>query len=324
MHNIEELREKVKDAIISISYERKPVELYDPIRYSLKMGGKRLRPTLTLLACELFNGTADDALKAAIGLEIFHNFTLLHDDIMDEAPKRRGQDTVYKKWDTNRAILSGDTMFAMAYQYILKTPTDYLPQVLGIFNQTAIEVCEGQQYDMNFETQEDVSLDDYLEMIRLKTAVLVATALKIGAVIGGAAIDQANLLYQYGEAIGLAFQLKDDLLDVYGDEDKFGKVTGGDIVANKKTYLFLKAYELADDIQKKALIDLFDDVGMEDEIKVYEVKSIYDKLNIRSVTNKAIDTYYRQGLKHLNDIEIEEDKKAFLKDFTDQLMNRDR
>lgn len=323
MHGYDEILSKINIALKTVSYKQNPAELYEPIRYSLEMGGKRLRPSLTLMACDLFGGKVDEALNAAVGLEIFHNFTLLHDDIMDQAPKRRNMETVYKKWNSNRAILSGDTMFAMAYQYVSSTDVHILPQVLKAFNQTAIEVCEGQQFDMNYESQLDVSIDEYLEMIRLKTAVLIAGSLQIGALIGGASNEEANQIYRYGEAIGMAFQLKDDLLDVYGDEQKFGKMPGGDIVENKKTFLYLKALEHADEIQQKALADLYNDVAIEAEIKVREVKAIFDQLTIREITQKAIDNYCIEGVTYLNGIDKTEENKAVLKEFSNRLMKRD-
>ena len=220
MHSIETLQEKIKKALKFESFDFKPLELYEPISYTLSLGGKRLRPVLTLMACDFFDGKIKNAIYPAVGIEIFHNFTLLHDDIMDEAPIRRGKETVYKKWDSNIAILSGDVMFALAYKYIAKADKKFLPEVLSVFNQTAIQVCEGQQYDMNFETAQNVTIQDYLKMIRLKTAVLLGASLKIGAIIANAGNHEKEEIYNFGLNIGLAFQLKDDLLDVFGNEQK--------------------------------------------------------------------------------------------------------
>jgi geranylgeranyl diphosphate synthase type II len=222
MHSLESLQKKIKDRISDLNFNKKPSELYEPINYILGLGGKRLRPALCLLACDMYEGNIDEAINSAIGIEIFHNFTLLHDDIMDEAPIRRGKPTVHQKWNSNIAILSGDTMMALAYEYIMNAPENVRQQVFSIFNKTVIEVCEGQQYDMNFETQKVVLISDYIEMIRLKTAVLLAGSLQIGAAISGAAKEDAENLYNFGVNIGIAFQLKDDLLDVFSDENKFG------------------------------------------------------------------------------------------------------
>ena len=243
---INEIQKIIEKQIDNINFKKAPNELYGPIAYTLKLGGKRLRPALCLMGCDMFGGNINEALQPALGIELFHNFTLLHDDIMDKAPLRRGKETVYNKWNTNTAILAGDTMMAIAYDFIMKAPEVVRTKIFSIFNKTAIEVCEGQQYDMNYESQNDVTIDKYLEMIRLKTAVLLAGSLKIGAVIGGANENDTQKLYSFGENIGIAFQLKDDLLDVFSNEDKFGKKSGGDIITNKKTFLYLKAFELAE------------------------------------------------------------------------------
>ena len=245
MTPIQDLQLLLDEAFSRIQLPARPADLYDPINYTLGLGGKRLRPLLVLASCQMFGGEIDEAINPAIGIELFHNFTLLHDDIMDQAPLRRGKETVYKKWNPNVAILAGDTMFALANKYMLRTRQQAISQVMELFNQTAIEVCEGQQYDMDYEHQANVSIADYIEMIRLKTAVLLAASLKTGAIIAGAEAADCNYIYQFGINIGLAFQLKDDLLDVYGVQEKFGKVSGGDIIAGKKTYLYLKALETA-------------------------------------------------------------------------------
>jgi len=323
MFTLENLQQIIKDNIEKLNFDQQPVELYDPINYILDLGGKRLRPALCLLACDMFDGVIQQALNPALGIEIFHNFTLLHDDIMDEAPIRRGQQTVHLKWNPNVAILSGDTMMALAYEYVMKAPNDTIQEVFSIFNQTAIEVCEGQQYDMNFEVQEKVSISDYLNMIRLKTAVLLAGSLKVGALIGNANTKDAENLYQFGENLGIAFQLKDDLLDAFSDEEKFGKKTGGDIVSNKKTYLYLKAFELADDKTKESLTNYFNEDFADPVQKIEGVKKIFRKLKVDLATNKEIDNYYQQALGYLDKVNVSQEKKSELFKFADQLKQRD-
>ncbi|RLD54135.1 MAG: polyprenyl synthetase family protein [Bacteroidetes bacterium] len=323
MLSFEKIFDKIKIAIEELDFSRQPVELYAPIEYTLSLGGKRIRPVLCLMACDMFGGQIEDAVPAALGLEIFHNFTLLHDDIMDEAPIRRGKTSVYKKWNTNVAILSGDTMMAVAYDKIMETPGNMHSSVFKIFNQTAIEVCEGQQYDMNFETDDNVSIDDYLKMIRLKTAVLLAGSLKIGAIIGGADNESAENLYQFGENIGIAFQLKDDLLDVFSDEQKFGKKTGGDITTNKKTYLYLKAFELAKGKTLKNLNTLFTEYQKSDIDKVNGVIEIYKQLNIKQLAEELIEKYYRQAMTSLDKVKVDNSQKTELKKFADKLKGRE-
>jgi len=323
MFTLENLQQIIKDNIEELNFNQSPKELYDPINYILDLGGKRLRPALCLLACDMFDGEIQQALNPALGIEIFHNFTLLHDDIMDEAPIRRGKQTVHLKWNPNVAILSGDTMMALAYEYVMKTPKEVLQEVFSVFNQTAIEVCEGQQYDMNFETQETVSISEYLNMIRLKTAVLLAGSLKIGALIGKANKKDAENLYLFGENLGIAFQLKDDLLDAYSDEEKFGKKTGGDIVTNKKTFLYLKAFELADGKTKESLADYFNGDFADPVQKIIGVKEIFQKIEVDIATNKEIDNYYQRALSYLDKVNTTQDKKSELLKFADQLKQRD-
>lgn len=323
MLSLERLKKIISDRITQLDFERKPFELYLPISYTLALGGKRLRPALCLLACDLVGGKAEEALEPAIGIEIFHNFTLLHDDIMDNAPIRRGKETVHIKWNPNVAILSGDTMMALSYEFIMKAPALVRSTVFSIFNRTAIEVCEGQQYDMNFETSVSVSIKDYLEMIRLKTAVLLAGSLKIGAIIGGGSEALSNELYRFGENIGIAFQLKDDLLDVFSDAAIFGKTTGGDIASNKKTFLYLKALELADNRTLEELQSLFSGTPDSMEQKVSKVKAIYDKLNIKQHTEDRISYYYREAMKALGEIDLPEENKSELVKFANNLRHRD-
>ncbi|MEZ5195911.1 MAG: polyprenyl synthetase family protein [Bacteroidales bacterium] len=323
MNSLETVQELIKKEIAQISYPDKPKNLYEPIHYTLELGGKRLRPALCLLACDLFGSDIKLALKPALGIEIFHNFTLLHDDIMDAAPIRRGKPSVHKKWNSNVAILSGDTMMALSYEYIMQAPEKLRSEVFSVFNKTAIEVCEGQQYDMNFEIQSDVSIVDYLEMIRLKTAVLLAGSLKIGGIIGGAGKEDAENLYHFGENIGIAFQLKDDLLDVFSDQDKFGKQTGGDILSNKKTFLYLKAFELANGRTFDSLYYFFHTKPENESDKIDGVKEIYKELNIESITLKEIDVYYQRAMQFLEKVKVSPERKTELIKFANVLKKRE-
>ncbi|MCX6232294.1 MAG: polyprenyl synthetase family protein [Bacteroidetes bacterium] len=323
MHTIQELQDYINIKLAEQQFTGNPPLLYEPINYTLSQGGKRMRPMLTLLACEMFGGNIENAVYPSIGLEIFHNFTLLHDDIMDKAPIRRGKETVYKKWNINIAILSGDTMFALAYEYMLKTDSHFISRILPVLNQTAIEVCEGQQYDMNFETDGDITIADYIEMIRLKTAVLLGASLKIGAIVGGADDVNANHIYDFGINIGLAFQLKDDLLDVYADVEKFGKITGGDIVTNKKTFLYLKAFDLANETQSERLQHLFNLPETEHNAKVNGVKALYDELNIEQLCKEEMQRYYEKAFTALDKINVSNQQKQELMDFAEQLIGRE-
>ena len=300
-----------------------PINLYEPISYALQIGGKRLRPALLLMACEMFGGQLDDAMPAAIGIEVFHNFTLVHDDIMDNAPLRRNKPTVYKKYNINIALLSGDGMLNLCYQYFLQSKNKSVNDILLLFSQTANQVMEGQQYDMDFETQQQVPIDSYLEMIKLKTAVLFACSLKIGAIIGNASPSDANRLYNFGINLGLAFQLQDDLLDVYAEQDKFGKKSGGDIVANKKTFLLIKALELANDEQKEELAKWLTNEDFDAEEKINAVKAIYDELGIQEITGKAIEYFYQNTMNELNDIELQYSQKEELIFLVNQIMKRE-
>lgn len=323
MQKIDVLLEKVNKALEAERFDQTPKELYEPIAYTIHLGGKRIRPVLVLMACDLFDAKCEPAMQAAMGIEMFHNFTLVHDDIMDKAPIRRGQETVYQKWNTNVAILSGDTMLAKAYQYFLKLDGPYLKTVLEIFTQTAIDVCEGQQWDMNFESSEKVSIENYISMIRLKTAALTGASLKIGAVISGADSEDADHLQAFGQNLGIAFQLKDDLLDVFGDEKKFGKKSGNDIATNKKTYLYLKAFELATGFTRDRLMYFFVNATLDGESKIAAVKEIYTKLNIREITENEMEKYYQEALKNLAAIKVKEENKQELKALADKLMTRE-
>ncbi|MBQ8703846.1 MAG: polyprenyl synthetase family protein [Bacteroidales bacterium] len=302
-----------------------PHELYEPIDYTLHLGGKRIRPTLLLAANALFGGDEGQVRDAALGIETFHNFTLLHDDLMDRSPLRRGQPTVYTKWDENTAVLSGDTMYALAWRYFLRQPSQRLQVILQCFNETAIEVCEGQQKDMNFEhmTLEEVSIDDYMDMIRQKTAVLLAGALKIGSLYAGAPDDETERLYRFGIHTGLAFQLQDDLLDGYGDTAVFGKKTGQDIRDNKKSFLPLLACSIGSASQKQELMSIFAAKdNMDEEEKVRRVMAIYDTLALRQAVEKAIDDEFHTAIRLLDDIHADDAKKAPLRELLESLQGR--
>jgi geranylgeranyl diphosphate synthase type II len=322
MTPIQDLQQRIDEAFGRIQFPAQPADLYDPIKYTLGLGGKRLRPLLVLASCQMFGGDTSEAINPAIGIELFHNFTLLHDDIMDEAPLRRGKETVYKKWNSNVAILAGDTMFAIANKFMLRTQSQAISQVVELFNQTAIEVCEGQQYDMEYEKRQDVTIADYIEMIRLKTAVLLAASLKTGAIIARAGAADCEHIYQFGINIGLAFQLKDDLLDVFGIQEKFGKVSGGDIIAGKKTYLYLKALESAGP-QSEYLRELYASNDIESNEKVSKVKDIFNQLNIEQLTRNLINDYYQKALHDLSSISLPSEATDSLKEYTESLMERE-
>ncbi len=297
-----------------------PSNLYDPIRYFLDMEGKKIRPILTLLAAELFGGTMEESKHAALAIEIFHNFTLIHDDIMDEAPIRRGIPTVHKKWNNNIAILSGDVMFVKAYEQLSFCPPNILPELLKTFNKTAIEVCEGQQMDMDFENQEFISQENYIEMIRLKTSVLLGCALEMGAIVCGASDENKKLIYDFGVNIGIAFQIQDDLLDLYGDTKKVGKQTGGDVLANKKTLLSILDVMNSNDEQRLELKRLKNEKDA--TTKIQDVKSIFDDLDIKSKCTEVMQNYYQKALKSFAEIKTKNKNNALL-ELSNALMNRD-
>lgn len=319
----ETLLSEVNRKISDLEFESSAKNLYDPISYTLDLGGKRIRPVLTLMSNLMFGGTNEQAISAALAIEIFHNFTLLHDDVMDHAEIRRGKPTVHKKWNENSAILSGDAMLIVAYQHLSKTNPDKLPLVLQVFSQTALEVCEGQQFDMEFETRSDVTASEYLEMIRLKTAVLLGCALKIGAIIGGADENQQEAIYKFGELIGLAFQLKDDLLDVYGDVSKFGKNIGGDIVSNKKTYLLIQALHHANAHQKEALNTWIQSVDFDRDVKIKAFTEIYNQIGVKQIAETLMTEYYNEALNYLKKLGLETEKTAPLLNLAEKLMYRE-
>lgn len=318
---METILNKIEAALAAIPYPQQPEGLYEPIRYVLSMGGKRLRPTLTLMAYALYKEDTERALPTAIGLETYHNHTLLHDDLMDKADMRRGKPTVHKKWDENTAILSGDTMLIMAFQHILRTDCHRLPEVLNLAARTMQEICEGQQYDMNFESRSDVREEEYIEMIRLKTSVLLACALKAGALIADAPKEDCELLYQFGEKIGLAFQLQDDYLDCYGDPAVFGKQIGGDICCAKKTFMLINAFNRANEAQKAELNRLLNDVDEREE-KVAGVLALYDELEIPALCRERMETLYAEARRIFDSLPIDAERKQPLWNYAEKLLNR--
>lgn len=324
MYTLLEAQNLVEKQIQSISIPDTPPQLYEPVKYVLSLGGKRIRPALVLLACDLFAGAVDSALIPAVGIEIFHNFTLLHDDIMDRSEIRRGQATVHMKYGENVAILSGDVMSIMASRLINQSPGVVLNMVHEVFTKSAMEVCEGQQMDMNFEDLLTVSEEEYMTMIRLKTAVLIAASLKIGAVLGGATQTDANDLYDFGLNLGMAFQLQDDLLDTFGDLRTIGKMPGTDIVANKKTFLMIKALEKGTFDQRKKLTDWLTKKEFEREEKIDAVTGIYKQLKIKEITNRRIREYYEKSLENLAHLNKPDERKVELANFAFFLMNRNK
>lgn len=317
-----EIQEKVNAYIASLPYERRPKSLYDPIEYVLAAGGKRIRPSFVLMAYNLFHDDVDRILPVATALETYHNYTLLHDDLMDKADMRRGRPTVHKKWDDNTAILSGDTMLVLAYEHLAKCDTKYLKPALDLFTETALEVSEGQQFDMEFETRNDVAEEEYIEMIRLKTSVLLACALKMGAVVAGASDADANALYAFGEKVGLAFQLQDDLLDVYGDPKVFGKAIGGDITSNKKTFMLINAFNRADAGTRAELERWTTATEFDPAEKIAAVTEIYNRLGIDKLAEQRIKEYFEQSRQHLDELSVSDDRKAVLSEYTERMMNR--
>jgi geranylgeranyl diphosphate synthase type II len=325
MHTIEELQELLAKAVSAKKYPNEPAELYEPISYIMAMSGKRMRPVLLLMGCELFKGDINKAIDPALAVEVFHNFTLMHDDIMDKAPLRRGKQTVHEKWNANIAILSGDVMLVQGYILLLNSLEEKLLRpVLHVFNETAVSVCEGQQFDMNFETLAEVSLSKYIEMIRLKTAVLLGGALKIGALIAGASTAESDLLEGFGEDLGIAFQIQDDILDVYGNPDKFGKQVAGDILANKKTYLLVKARELATGKDADELKFWLEANEYQAEEKIKAVTELYNRLGVRELAETAMQNYAEKAIKQLDAIQVEATRKTALRSFAAQLVSREQ
>jgi geranylgeranyl diphosphate synthase, type II len=322
MKSFDEITQLVSGEINKLDWTKEPQGLYAPIAYVLSLGGKRIRPAMTLMACELFNNDLQLAIAPALGIEVFHNFTLLHDDIMDKAPIRRSKPTVHVKWDDNTAILSGDVMQIAAYQLISKTPDQYLKQVLDLFSNTAAEICEGQQLDVEFEHRDKVDADEYLEMIRLKTAVLLGCSFKTGAIVGGASVSEAELLYNFGVNIGLAFQLKDDLLDVYGNEATFGKKIGGDILCNKKTFLLIHALEMANGEIKEELLRWLKIEDYRADDKIIAVTNIYNILGVKKICEDKMSFFYEKAVANLNELVVDDNKKQELRKLAQKLMSR--
>ena len=322
MYRPEELLKKVNEALEQLPYDRKPASLYEPIRYVLSLGGKRIRPVLMLMAYNLWKDDPERIMMQALGLETYHNFTLLHDDLMDNADMRRGHETVHKKWNANQAILSGDTMLLQAFERMEACDADKLKEVFKVFLVTTFEIGEGQQLDVEFETRNDVTEDEYIEMIRLKTSVLLACAVKIGAILAGASKEDADNLYKFGEQIGLAFQLQDDLLDVYGDPKVFGKNIGGDITSNKKTYMLINAVNRANDSQREELMRWISATEFDRNEKVKAVTRLYDEIGIRQLCEKKMESCYQLGLLHLAKVSVSDERKAILQAYAAAMMKR--
>lgn len=322
MKTADEILKMVNEFLDHLSYDRKPESLYEPIKYVLSMGGKRIRPTLMLLAYNLYKENPEDILMNACALETYHNYTLLHDDLMDNADMRRGHLTVHKKWNDNTAILSGDSMLVLAFQRMMQCDTKHLKDILDLFTVTALEIGEGQQYDMEFETRNDVKEEEYIEMIRLKTSVLLACALKIGAILADASADDADNLYKFGEQIGLAFQLQDDYLDVYGDSKVFGKEIGGDITSNKKTYMLINAFNKANDAQRKELTRWVSARDFDRNEKVDAVTHLYNEIGIDQLAQDKIAYYFEQSKKYLDAVNVPEEKKEELRKYAQKMMKR--
>lgn len=319
------------DILVSINgyldrlrYDRKPASLYEPIKYVLSIGGKRIRPTLMMLAYNLFREHPEEILPVACAIETYHNYTLLHDDLMDNADLRRGMPTVHRKWDANTAILSGDTMLVLAYKRLASCSDKFLRPLLDLFTETALEIGEGQQYDMDFENRTDVTEDEYIEMIRLKTSVLLACSLKMGAILAEAPAVDAQSLYDFGVRVGLAFQLQDDWLDVYGDPKVFGKQTGGDIVSNKKTYMLIQAFNHADEKTRNELTHWLEARDFDRNEKVAAVTAIYDRLGIGDMAIARINAYFEDALRYLADVDVEDERKEELRDYTMKMMKREK
>lgn len=313
----------INNRLSQMSYGNQPIELYEPIRYIMSLGGKRLRPLLVLMSYQLFKDNPEEVLDQALAVEVFHNFTLMHDDIMDDAPLRRGQQTVHEKWNSNTAILSGDVMLVKAYDLLMDSPGN-LKDIIRAFNACAAGVCEGQQFDMNFEHLPQVTEADYLNMIRLKTAVLLGFSLELGAMLAGAKPSESKALYDFGVDVGIGFQLKDDLLDVYGDQKKFGKQVGGDILSNKKTFLLLKALELASPTQLQVLSHWLSQTSFDANQKVKEVTAIYDQIGIKELTLAKMNEYFAKGFERLGAIDAAPERKEVLRTFTQYLIDREK
>lgn len=322
MQQIEFYQEIFKRHLETLDKAKQPQSLYKPIHYILALGGKRLRPVLTLMTAEVFGTPCEKALNAALAIEIFHNFSLIHDDIMDDAPLRRGHQTVHEKWDLNTGILSGDAMLILAYRCFESYEAETFKDLMTLFSETALEVCEGQQYDIDFETQFNVSIEEYLKMIAFKTAVLVAAAMKMGAIVAEASKENQELIYNFGLSLGIAFQLQDDYLDAFGDPENFGKQLGGDILEHKKTYLYIKTLELGSDEDTDKFLKLMTEKEIDNDTKVSKVKELYISTGAQDATLDAVKSFTQKAFDLLNDIDVSTDKKNLLRAFGEQLMNR--
>ncbi|CAM3975154.1 MULTISPECIES: polyprenyl synthetase family protein [Flavobacterium] len=322
MHAISQYQEIIKTHFEELQTVKEPKNLYEPIQYILSLGGKRMRPVLTLMTSEIFDVSYEKALHAATAIEVFHNFSLIHDDIMDDAPLRRGNQTVHEKWDLNTGILSGDAMLILAYQFFENYQPHIFQELAKLFSKTALEVCEGQQYDVDFETRDDVTIPEYLKMIEYKTAVLVGAAMKMGAIVAETSEENANLIYDFGLNLGIAFQLQDDYLDAFGDPKTFGKQVGGDIIENKKTYLYLKALEFSNKDEEEQLQHLFSIQPNDNTDKIASVKTIFNSSGASKATQDAIKEYTMKAFETLKIMSISEDKKLILRMFGEKLMNR--
>jgi len=322
MQKINDYQERFKAYLEGFFKEREPINLYEPVNYILKLGGKRLRPILTLMAAEAFNGDCDTALDAALSIEVFHNFSLIHDDIMDDAPLRRGKETVHEKWDINTGILSGDAMLILAYQLFENYEPNVFQALAKLFSKTALEVCEGQQYDIDFETRDDVTIPEYLKMIEYKTAVLVGAAMQMGAIVAKAPLEGQKGIYEFGKNLGIAFQLQDDYLDAFGDPKTFGKQVGGDIIENKKTYLYLKALEFSSDEDRLQLQHLFEIDPEDKSEKIEVVKQYFVSTGAADATKEEIKNYTQKAFAVLEMLDISDDNKEILRGVGEQLMNR--
>ncbi|MCQ2068763.1 MAG: polyprenyl synthetase family protein [Bacteroidaceae bacterium] len=322
MKTSHQIQESFEEYLQGLDYSHQPDNLYAPIRYVLSLGGKRIRPTFLIMAYNMYADDTERVFSTAAGMEIFHNFTLLHDDLMDRADMRRGKPTVHKKWNENTAILSGDGMLVLAYRYLVQFPGRDLQKVFHLANKTFTEIMEGQQYDMEFETRDDVTEEEYIEMIRLKTSVLLAACVQMGAILGGASESDSKLLYEFGEKIGLAFQLQDDLLDVYGDPAVFGKKIGGDILCNKKTYLYINTYRLADQSQRAELDRWAEYHGDNPDSKIAGVRAIYDAVGVKALSEKLIGSLFDEAMVKLDSVNLPADRKSLLREYAGSLLNR--
>ena len=322
MQQIEQYQKSFLTYLEGFTLDKEPINLYRPINYILQLGGKRLRPVLTLMTAEVFGAEAKKAMNAALSVEVFHNFSLIHDDIMDDAPLRRGKETVHEKWDLNTGILSGDAMLILAYQLFENYGPETFQALAKLFSKTALEVCEGQQYDIDFETRNDVTIPEYLKMIEYKTAVLVGAAMKMGAIVANASEENQNAIYDFGRYLGIAFQLQDDYLDAFGNPETFGKQVGGDILEHKKTYLYLKTLELGSETDKVNLVDFMNSDTLSNDAKVKQIKAVFKTSGAAEATQLAVKEYTKKAFEVLRTLNISEDKKQLLKLFGERLMNR--